>query len=161
MISDKSSVLELTDVLYKSINKAHDQVKNLGTKSFYTFKDAVLIFNAKRVLFGEVEESNTIQECNTKEKCLNILEQSLNIAHVRGSFSLEDCVILNSVVALLKTKLNEAQESSLEQQQEVSTQTEKAVPNPEEDSGCEEVSKVEVVEESDDDDDYTITLNKK
>jgi hypothetical protein len=154
MISDKSSVLELTDVLYKSINKAHDQVKTLGTKSFYTFKDAVLIFNAKRVLSGEVEESNTIQECNTKEKCLNILEQSLNIAHVRGSFSLEDCVILNSVVALLKTKLNEEQVSRPEQQ-EVSTQTEEVVNVLEEES-----SKVEVVEESDDDD-YTITLNKK
>ena len=176
MISESSSVLELVDVLYKSINKAHDQVKVLGTKSFYTFKDAELIFHAKRVLSGEIEESSTIQECNTKEKAVNILEQSLNLAHTRGAFSLEACVILNSIVSLLKVKLNE--EVNLN---EVSTQTEVNELSVENEKNTHSNVLVQLEEpkvekevvnavvstisesssDSDTDDDYTITLNKK
>lgn len=120
MLSENSSLEELSGFIYKALSKAHEQVKTLGTKTFFTFKDAVLIFNANRFLQNQNEK--VMEECNTVEKCVSILEQALNVAHSRGSYTLEDCVVLNGMLSLLKQK-----SVSKVQQQENVKETEKEV----------------------------------
>lgn len=114
---EQASLEELSEILYKALTKAHEQVKSLGTKTFFSFNDAVLIFNANRFLQNQNEK--VMEECNTVEKCVFVLERALNVAHSRGSFTIEDCVVLNSVILLLKQKMEQKKETK-----ENETQTE-------------------------------------
>jgi hypothetical protein len=95
---------QLVNTLYQLINKAHNEVKNREVqKVFYTLRDCVVINNAYRSLLDP--KADVIEECKDKQKCVKIFEEALLVAYNKGSFTIDESLLLNKLLVSLKSTL--------------------------------------------------------
>jgi hypothetical protein len=106
------SLEELTERVYTIIKTAHDAVKlRDNPKTFLNFRDCVLIHNSYKFLKNN-QDTSVLAECKSVDVASRILEQALNICHSRGSFSIEDAVYVNDLVAVFLQKTQSTKVSS-------------------------------------------------
>jgi len=106
------SVEELTERVYTIIKTAHDAVKlRDNPKTFLNFRDCVLIHNSYKFLKNN-QDTTVLAECKSVDVASRILEQAVNICHLRGSFSIEDAVYLNDLLSTFLQKTQSAKVSS-------------------------------------------------
>ena len=114
-----ASLPELTELVFQFIKKSHQLVKTReNAKAFLTFKDCVLVVNAYKYLKNN-EDSSVIEECRDTLKCVQILEQAVNICHLKGYFEIEDAVVVNNVLAEFLQKSQQLIKNKTEVQEEV------------------------------------------
>lgn len=107
------SLEELSERVYTIIKTAHEAVKlRDNPKTFLNFRDCVLIYNAYKFLKNN-QDTSVLAECKSVDVASRILEQAVNICHSRGSFSIEDAVYVNDLVAVFLQKTQSTKVSSL------------------------------------------------
>ncbi len=95
---------ELVQVLYNYIQKVHSECKTKeNPKSYFTMKDFVLIYNAYKY-FKNPEDSTLLVEFKTDKKNYDVLEQALNLCQMKAAFTIEDGVVVNTLLNLLSSK---------------------------------------------------------
>lgn len=95
---------ELVDVLYNYIQKAHAECRlKEAPRSYFTMKDFVLIYNAYKY-FKNPEDASLLSEFKDDKKNYDVLEQALNLCQMKAAFSIEDGVIVNTLLNLLSSK---------------------------------------------------------
>src|SRR5574343_217016 len=95
---------ELVEVLYNYIQKAHlDCRSKENPKSYFTMKDFVLIYNAYKY-FKNPSDSTLLLEFKNDKKNYDVLEQALNLCQMKAAFSIEDGVVVNTLLNLLSSK---------------------------------------------------------
>ncbi len=116
---------QLVNTLYQLINKAHNDVKNREVqKVFYTLRDCVFINNAYRFLLDS--KADVIEECKDTSKCVKIFEEALLVAYNKGSFTIEESLLLNKLLVSLKSTL-ETKDTKVVNNSSETTQTSETV----------------------------------
>ncbi len=124
---------ELVNVLYTYIQKAHSECRNKeNPKSYFTMKDFVLIYNAYKY-FKNPEDATLLPEFKDDTKNYNVLEQALNLCQMKAAFSIEDAVVVNTLLNLLSSKCQETTQAAPAQPTKLQTIVEESESSEEED----------------------------